>query len=115
MNTLHFTDMDGTEIQLGDVVSVEKSKIRRNLQRGFVFVFCIPQHRYGFMATDKYEWRRAANESGGFGFNREHAPYVLDWPDLDFYWKPRNAKTFRRRAKHAYDKEAWHAEYLRNS
>jgi hypothetical protein len=115
MNTLHFTDMDANTIQLGDVVSVEKSKTRSLRQRQFVFVFCIPQHRYGFMDVEDYEWRRAANELGDFGFNREPERYVLDWPDLDFYWTPKNAKTFRRLQQHVYDSEGCRVEYLRST
>ena len=49
---LHFTDEHNTSIKLGDIVTVTKGS---NKGATCIFVFCIPQHRFGFMFLRYYE------------------------------------------------------------
>ena len=73
-NPLEFTDQNGTQIELGDIVECTKGRYKGV---HFQFVFCIPQHRFGFI------WY---NDKVGKWDN------ILDRPDLKFYYTPRSVK-----------------------
>ena len=78
-NPLHFTDKNGNQLQLGDKVKVSSGRFK-----GYelTFVFCIPQHRYGFQARyDEFVISERVVE-----------PFVLDYPNLHFYYTPSNVK-----------------------
>jgi hypothetical protein len=87
-NPLHFTDQNGCPLTLGDTVRVTKGKNKSNIK--WTFVFCIPQHRFGFIPEGYYESRVKANENNGYGWNRVPEAFVLDFPSLDFYWTPKS-------------------------
>lgn len=69
-----FVDQNGTKIELGDVVECTKGRYKGEK---FQFVFCIPQHRFGFIWCGNGE-RKWDN--------------ILDHPDLKFYYTPRSVK-----------------------
>lgn len=80
-NTLHFTDKNGNQLQLGDKVKVSSGKFK-----GYelTFVFCIPQHRYGFQARyDEFVENLP---------EKVVEPFVIDYPNLHFYYTPSNVK-----------------------
>ena len=77
---LHFTDKNGEQIQLGDLVVTKNNDI-------LVFVFCIPQHRFGFMFKDWYDTQQEWH-----GIDKIPEPFVVDFPNLLFYWTPKNKK-----------------------
>ena len=90
MNFLTFTDQNGTQIPLGNIVKATKGKNRGGT---YVFVFCIPQHRFGFIYEDTYEEIVSNNEKGLYGeINMVPEPFVLNTPDLHFYWTPNSKK-----------------------
>ena len=77
-NPLHFTDKNGNILQLGDKVKATGKFKNYEL----TFVFCIPQHRFGFIAN--YEQFHLPE--------RIIQPFVIDTPNLHFYYTPSNIK-----------------------
>jgi hypothetical protein len=77
-NPLHFTDKNGNILQLGDKVKATGKFKNYEL----TFVFCIPQHRFGFIAN--YEQFHL--------HERIIQPFVIDTPNLHFYYTPSNIK-----------------------
>ena len=59
INPLHFTDQNNNTLTLGDVVKVTKGKHKGNAD--YVFVFCIPQHRFGFIHKMIFDEKVANN------------------------------------------------------
>ena len=84
---LYFTDKNNQTIQLGDIV---KAKIWRGEEREYVFVFSIPQHRFGCLEKERYD--HFVENKDNFDRIVLLEPYVLDWPDLDLYYTPRSSK-----------------------
>ena len=86
---LLFTDQNNEPIQLGDVVYVTKGKYKGNTL--WIFLFCIPQHRFGFLSKQFYDETVSNNEEGLYGdLNRVPKPFMVDCPSLDFYWTPKS-------------------------
>lgn len=84
-----FTDQNNEPIQLGDVVYVTKGKYKGNTL--WIFLFCIPQHRFGFLSKRFYDEMVSNNEEGLYGdLNRVPKPFMVDCPSLDFYWTPKS-------------------------
>ena len=88
-NPLHFTDQNGTPLALGDTVKVTKGKNKGNST--WIFVFCIPQHRFGFMINRFYHEFETNDKDGLYGEEkRVPEPFIVDYPNLDFYWTPKS-------------------------
>lgn len=85
-NPLHFTDQNEKLIRLGDIVTATKGK---NKGGKFIFVFCIPQHRFGFLYFRSHQEFKKNNDEGLFDENRIPEPFVIDYPHVDFYYTPR--------------------------
>lgn len=77
---LLFTDKNGNRLQLGD--KVKSTGKFKNYE--LVFVFCIPQHRYGFLADYEHYLENMPE--------RIIQPFVIDTPNLHFYYTPSNVK-----------------------
>ena len=88
INPLHFTDQNNNTLTLGDVVKVTKGKYKGNAD--YVFVFCIPQHRFGFIHKMIFDDKVANNNLGLYNSNIIPEPFVLDIPSLSFYWTPKS-------------------------
>jgi hypothetical protein len=88
-NPLHFEDQKGTQLQLGDLVTTTKGTHKGG---SFVFVFCIPQHRFGFIYKRIYDNIVEGNAAGDFNCNIVPEPFVIDRPNLDFYYTPKSKK-----------------------
>lgn len=92
-NPLHFTDNNGNQIQLGDVVNATRKRGSGKEVIPHVFVFCIPQHRFGFIRKEEYDWMVEVEAQNGFDRTVLVEPFVLDWTNLDFYYTPISKKT----------------------
>ena len=92
-NPLHFTDCDGTTISLGDNIISIKGK-NRGLET--IFVFCIPQHRFGFLYWESYEKIKNGKENGAYDHDIMPEAYILDIPNLDFYYTPKSRMEIRK-------------------
>ena len=88
-NPLHFTDCDGNQLNLGDDVTFTKGKLKG---MDAIFVFCIPQHRYGFLYWETYEHY----SKGEFDHDIQPTPFVLDVPNLDAYYTPKSKMEVRK-------------------
>jgi hypothetical protein len=88
-NPLHFTDQAGTEIQLGDKVTATKGK---NKGATCIFLFCIPQHRFGFMYLKFYEKMMENNNQNLYGYNMFPEEFVTVDSNLQFYYTPKSQK-----------------------
>jgi hypothetical protein len=89
-NPLHFTDQNGTQLQLGDTVTATKGK---NKGGTYVFVFCIPQHRFGFYHARQFNFLKITNAvPGNYDTNKMPEPFVIDVPSVDFYYTPKSQK-----------------------
>jgi hypothetical protein len=83
LNPLQFSDKNNTPLSLGDKVIGTKGKHNGLI---YTFVFCIPQHRFGF--TNRYE--EIVKHNGSYGFYMLPEPFVVNIPSLDFYYTPKN-------------------------
>lgn len=92
-NPLHFTDKNGNHIQLGDTVNATRKRGSGKEVIPHVFVFCIPQHRFGFIRKEEYDWMVETQAADDFGRTVILEPYILDWSNLDFYYTPISRKT----------------------
>ena len=81
LDALYFTDQQDTQIRLGDIVTVTKGPYK-NASVEWVFVFCIPQHRFGFLRKQLAD--KLARQ------NMFPEPYVTTYPNLNIYWTPRS-------------------------
>ena len=88
MNFLEFTDGKDDKLQLGDRVNVIKGKHKGTAT--YVFMFCIPQHRFGFLHERIFNQMVTNNEQELYDSNVFPEPFVIDTPNLDFYWTPRS-------------------------
>jgi len=84
---LKFQDNNGINIKLGDLVEVIKGK-NKGLQ--CYFVFCIPQHRFGFLYWESYEKYENYNKKGEYCYNKIPKEFIIDFPHLDFYYTPKS-------------------------
>ena len=89
-NPLNFTDQNNNEIKLGDIVTVTKGS---NKGATCVFVFCIPQHRFGFMYSRYYDKLVENNKNNGYSFNMFPEEFVTMDSNLQFYYTPKNRQT----------------------
>lgn len=87
-NPLLFTDQNNYSITLGDTVNVTKGKNKGNAT--YVFVFCIPQHRFGFLHKRLFDQMMENNSLGLYETNKFPEPFVIDTSNLDFYWTPKS-------------------------
>ncbi len=83
---LKFSDKNGNDLQLGDLVESVKGKYK-GLQ--CYFVFCIPQHRFGFLYFESYDKYKKWNKEGQFDNNILPKEFIIDVPNVDFYYTPR--------------------------
>jgi hypothetical protein len=83
LDALYFTDQQDTQIQLGDIVTVTKGPYRSD-KTEWVFVFCIPQHRFGFLRKQLADLLTTDNHFP--------EPYVTTYPHLTIYWTPKSKK-----------------------
>jgi len=86
-NPLHFTDQNNTEFKLGDIVKATKGK---NKGATCIFVFCIPQHRFGFMYLKFYEKMMENNNQNLYDFNMFPEEFVTMDSNLQFYYTPKS-------------------------
>ena len=86
-NPFHFVDKNETLLQLGDLVEVTKGS-RKGGQ--YYFVFCIPQHRYGFFYWESYERIEKHIADGLISVDKMTQPFIVDVPNVDFYWTPKS-------------------------
>jgi hypothetical protein len=89
-NPLHFTDQNNEQIQLGDLVKVTKGPNKGAI---CIFVFCIPQHRFGFLYLKFYERLVENNNNKGYDFNMFPEDFVTMESNLQFYYTPKNRLT----------------------
>jgi hypothetical protein len=89
-NPLHFTDQNNNQIELGDIVKVTKGSHKNAL---CVFVFCIPQHRYGFMYLRYFNKLVENNKNNLYDFNMFPEDFVTMDSNLQFYYTPKNVQT----------------------
>ena len=89
-NTLHFTDKNDQQFRLGDLVQITKGPYKGHV---CIFVFNIPQHRFGFMFLKFYENMIENNKNNGFGFNMFPEDFVTMYPTLQLYYTPKNRLT----------------------
>jgi hypothetical protein len=89
-NPLHFTDQNNEQIQLGDLVKVTKGP---NKGKTCIFVFCIPQHRFGFMYLRYYLQLVENNKNKLYDFNMFPEDFVTMDSNLQFYYTPKNKQT----------------------
>lgn len=82
---LNFTDKNGAPIKLGDIVEVTKGK-HKNAE--MIFLFCVPQHRFGFAYKKRYDNMVETNTVNGFGFNMFPEEFVTMDADLSMYYTP---------------------------
>lgn len=82
---LNFTDKDSTPIKLGDIVDVTKGKHKG---AEMIFLFCIPQHRFGFCYKRRYDNMMETNAENGFGFNMFPEEFITMDADLSMYYTP---------------------------
>jgi hypothetical protein len=54
------------------------------------FVFCIPQHRYGFLYWESYERIEKHIADGSIPTYKIPQPFIVDYPNVDFYWTPKS-------------------------
>lgn len=95
-NFMRFIDQNGDTLNLGDIVNVTKGRFAGDAK--WIFVFCIPQHRFGFVTKDSYDRRKKANDNGEYApINVVPEPFVLDYPHLNFYWTPKSSTTILKR------------------
>jgi hypothetical protein len=90
LDVLNFVDKDNNKIRLGDIVKAVKGKHKSESE--YIFVFCIPQHRFGFVYKKFYDKLLENNEQGGYPFEMFPEPFVTMNPDLQFYYTPSNIK-----------------------
>ena len=95
-NPLHFTDQNDSQIQLGDILTATKGSHKG---AEFIFVFCIPQHRYGFMYLRYYNNLVENNKNNGYGFNMFPEEFVTMDSNLQFYYTPKNRQTIAKITK----------------
>ena len=88
INPLRFSDQNDYPLFLGDTVTVTKGKNKGNAT--YVFVFCIPQHRFGFLHKMIFDKIVENNNMGLYDKNIMPEPFVIDIPNLDFYWTPKS-------------------------
>ena len=88
-NPLHFTDCDSNTLTLGDDVTAIKGKCKG---MDMIFVFCIPQHRYGFLYWKRYEHY----SNNKFDHEIQPLPFVLDVPHIDMYYTPKSKMEIRK-------------------
>ena len=91
-NSLYFTDKDDKQLQLGDLVEVTKGTRKGAI---CIFVFCIPQHRFGFMYLKYYQKLVENNKNNGYGFNMFPEDFVTMDSNLQFYYTPTNRLTIK--------------------
>lgn len=85
INPLHFEDKKGTSLSLGDAVTCTKGRYKGCT---LTFVFCITQHRFGFI--NSFEEIVKHNKNGEYGHDILPEPFCIDIPSLDFYYTPKN-------------------------
>ena len=73
----------GTPIKLGDIVDVTKGKHKG---AEMIFLFCIPQHRFGFCYKRRYDNMMETNAENGFGFNMFPEEFITMDADLSMYY-----------------------------
>lgn len=81
----NFIDKTGDILHLGDLV--EKDGIE------YIFLFCVPQWRYGFLSTNHYGNLIKNNLKTEKNLFLEK--YHIDIPNLDFYYTPLNQKKIK--------------------
>ena len=81
---LDFFTSDNHKLSLGDLVSIDNKKIHPvNRGKEFIFVFCVSQHRFGFILKEYYDQLIVDD------IERVPKPFVVTIPNLDFYWTPK--------------------------
>lgn len=95
MDVLNFVDQNNNKIQLGDIVEVNKGKMSKFKENKFIFLFCIPQHRFGFVFKSYYDKVMENNQNGGYDFEMFPEPFVTNMIDMQFYYTPKNLKTIK--------------------
>jgi hypothetical protein len=90
LDVLNFVDRNNAQIQLGDIVKAVKGKNKS--EHEYIFVFCIPQHRFGFVYKRFYDRLMENSKQGGYPFEMFPEPFVTVYQDLTFYYTPNNVK-----------------------
>lgn len=91
-NPIYFTDKDDKQIQLGDLVQITKGPYKGHV---CIFVFCIPQHRFGFMFKQYYDKLVENNKNNGYGFDMFPEDFVTMDSNLQLYYTPKNRLTIK--------------------
>jgi hypothetical protein len=87
LDTIEFVDQNGNTIKLGDRVMATKGA---HAGGTFEFIFCIPQHRFGFINIKYLQFLNAKNTA--YARSIFPAPGFIDQSKLDFYYTPRSIK-----------------------